>query len=696
MNSELFELAEGRVKEICTGQTGEPAQEIKEPYCLYFQQVAFFLCRLLEVYRAIRKGESAAWKLSDWQEKNRLLYEDILQDAYETSYANPEYASRCLGGQYGTLLSAVYALLRGCIPDAYEGREERLLAHLQFFLELYTSFVCAADDGLQAPAYELLRENLYDFVFCQYEYEADEAVKAKIDPAADFAYRLVMESELADIGYLYQYGEYITANQIETAKHLQGLSPKQLQLMADTFTEGYRIGFEKTGKDLSVKKTVQIIYPIGFEPMIRLAIANFEKMGLQAVLKRDSRSVYDKRYGSESGYYGENPNRQYEYDHREDAALFADKKLLKRRLDCMTNAYMKRKDLARQMAGPAVIECFGMELFAPQNKASAAPLSATQRELMAWYDSSQGEMINRFIPEEERSFTIIAFPVPAIGEKYAEIMQETIRLNTLDWRVYERVQQEMINALDTCEKVQVKGANGNRTDLTVRLTELKDADKETKFENCVADVNIPVGEVFTSPVLTGTTGRLHVKKVFLNGLEYRDLYLQIEDGRVTDYGCGNFDNPAEGRKLIEAEILHHHKLLPVGEFAIGTNTLAYMMSRKYGIEDKMPILIAEKTGPHLAVGDTCYSHAEDIRVYNPDGKEIIARDNEVSLKRRDGDEKVRESAYYHCHTDITIPYDELGELAGVRTDGSRVSIIENGRFVLPAALLLNEALEHKA
>ena len=45
-----------------------------------------------------------------------------------------------------------------------------------------------------------------------------------------------------------------------------------------------------------------------------------------------------------------------------------------------------------------------------------------------------------------------------------------------------------------------------------------------------------------------------------------------------------------------------------------------MVARKYGIEDKMPILIAEKTGPHFAVGDTCYSWSEEIRVYNPNGK----------------------------------------------------------------------------
>ena len=113
-----------------------------------------------------------------------------------------------------------------------------------------------------------------------------------------------------------------------------------------------------------------------------------------------------------------------------------------------------------------------------------------------------------------------------------------------------------------------------------------------------------------------------------------------------------------------------------------------MAARKYDIAGKLPTLIAEKTGPHFAVGDTCYSHSEDIQVFNPDGKEIIARDNEISILRKADDSK----AYFHCHTDITIPYDELGVLEAVKEDGSRVKIIENGRFVLPGCETLNEAL----
>ena len=78
----------------------------------------------------------------------------------------------------------------------------------------------------------------------------------------------------------------------------------------------------------------------------------------------------------------------------------------------------------------------------------------------------------------------------------------------------------IIDVLDSGTKVHITGRGGNRTDLTVALHPLTDPDKQTIFENCVADVNIPVGEVFTSPVLAGTNGTLHVSEVFLNGLQY--------------------------------------------------------------------------------------------------------------------------------------------------------------------------------
>ena len=184
-----------------------------------------------------------------------------------------------------------------------------------------------------------------------------------------------------------------------------------------------------------------------------------------------------------------------------------------------------------------------------------------------------------------------------------------------------------------------------------------------------------------------TLNEMKVEKYVTLG-EYKNLEIKFCDGKTTEYSCENYAARDENEKFIRENLLKNHDWLPLGEFAIGTNTTAYTMGKKYGITEVLPILIAEKTGPHFAVGDTCYTWAEDTPVYNPDGKEIIARDNEVSIKRKED----ISSAYYGCHTDITIPYKELGLLTVTGKDGKEIEIIRDGKFVLPGTEELNKPL----
>lgn len=90
-----------------------------------------------------------------------------------------------------------------------------------------------------------------------------------------------MESDLSTPEYLYEYGAYITENEIETSRFLQSLPQETIELVARTYTEGYRKGFEVAGIDLSVKKTVNIRYHIGFERIIREAIRQFADHGIK-------------------------------------------------------------------------------------------------------------------------------------------------------------------------------------------------------------------------------------------------------------------------------------------------------------------------------------------------------------------------------------------------------------------------------
>ena len=77
-------------------------------------------------------------------------------------------------------------------------------------------------------------------------------------------------------------------------------------------------------------------------------------------------------------------------------------------------------------------------------------------------------------------------------------------------------------------------------------------------------------------------------------------------------------------------------------------------------------------------------------MYNPDGKEIIARDNSVSALRKEDISK----AYFHCHTDITIPYEELKSISVVTRAGKEIFLLKDGRFVLPGTEGLNEPLKN--
>ncbi|HJD02402.1 MAG TPA: aminopeptidase [Candidatus Mediterraneibacter excrementavium] len=682
-------LAVDRLRNLVAEET------VGERYLPYFQDVAIFLLELENVRRKIDSGAWEHYSIEEMRSINEILYSDIDGDHYKNSWANPAFAAGRFGLERGRLLSMLYAEMRSGLPYAFENRIDYLTILYELFIEVYNCFENAYREGVQdekadpAPEAKEIRDIIYWYASDYCDVFLADRILEQIDPERSFAADLIEHADLDDDRYLYRFGEYITENELGTAHYLRTLPEEILQKMADVYTEGYRIGFVNTGKDLSKKSVVNIRYTLGFEKVVRLAVENFRKMGLKPVIYRAASGVITKREHHKIGYTGAIPNWQYEYDHRQDQALFMDKRYIERRLEVLRTVYEQHREMAAQFAGPAVMETFGEKPFSPESVPEAPAYTAEQKELAVQYDSRSGQITNEYIRGDERSFTIIAWPVPEIGEKYEEIFGEVIRINTLDAKLYEKVQQTLIDALDQGEYVHVTGKGTNRTDLTVRLFRLNEPSKETIFENCVADVNIPVGEVFTSPVLEGTTGVLHVSRVFLEGLEYRDLELRFADGMITDYGCGNFDDPEEGKKYVADNVLKGHRSLPLGEFAIGTNTTAYVAGRRYGMEDKMPILIAEKTGPHFAVGDTCYSWSEDIRVYNPNGKEIVAKDNSVSLNRKTDLSK----AYLNCHTDITIPYDELEEISVVTKEGKHIILIKDGRFILPGTEVLNEPLE---
>ena len=690
---ERYELSKERIGLIINEET------IDEKYRNYFVSVAKFIESICCFYEdeSKRFSENANITFEELRDINTNLYGDILGDAYDESYANPDFAVEKLGEEYGKILCLLYTQIRGMIRYAYEYRLVDMTINMELFVEVYNLFENAKsnenkeeldkDDSSKDTLLQNTKEAIYYFISDYADRNIEIRTRENVDSTLDRISDLVANSNLDDLRYLFNYGEYISDVEIKTAQFINTLTDEEVENMAKTYVEGYRDGFLMANKPLHKKKCVSLYYNIGFERVVRKAILMFKDMGLSPVIWLPAVDVINRKTFV-NGAVGTPANKQYDYDHRYDIAYVLDKALNDRRIALLEQSYEKYKDVAALMGGPAVIETWGEIPFTPVNKENAWALSSKQQKLVTEYASHSGQIIKKYIKGDERSFTIISFPVPSIGDDFDEIFKETVKINTLDKKLYKNIQQTIIDTLDKADHVRVVGKGDNKTYINVSMQDIKNPDKETTFENCLADVNIPLGEVFTSPKLEGTEGLLHVSSVYLNGLKYEDFSIEFADGCIKNYTCSNFDNEEDNKKYIFENVIFNHETLPIGEFAIGTNTCAYAMAKKYDILDVMPILIVEKMGPHFAVGDTCFSWEEEIKTYNPDGKEMIAKENTYSRKRNDNPM----DAYFNCHTDITIPYEELGEIVAVTSDGVEIDIIRDGKFVLPGTDELNKYL----
>ena len=632
----------------------------KLEYTNFLEEIAVFLDKVNAFQERISINYFETKNFQELQEENLSLFKNIVE--YKESYCNPAFAVKIFERELGQLLSAIYSDFRSLIKAIFTKNDNSIVKYKEFYKKL-----SGADDydEILNLYRNFKRENLKDDL--ENFYSDNFTLSSK-------NHKIFKDINLEDDRYLFRYGKYISENEIKLMNFMRKYPKDKLQNLAQIIVEGYIRGFEKDNKDITLRHKVRVIYNIGQELLIKEIFDLFKKSNLQgiAVLAETT-----------------SPNKQYEYDHNFDKALYFDENFISLEKEILNNM---NKDITKEMldcSGILYIEKFGEIPFIPESKSENLKYSEEQTKLANNENIMKKQFVETYFSNKERSFCIVAFPSPEIGENFEEIYEDTCKINSLDSNVYEPIQQVIIDNLDKGEFVRVKGQHGNETDIFVKMPKINNPEKETNYFNCTADVNIPLGEIFTTPELEGTNGLLHLKNVYLNDLEFLNLKLTFENGYIKDYSCTNFEKEEDNKKYIEENLIFPHKTLPIGEFAIGTNTLAYVIAKKHNIVSKLPILIVEKMGPHFAIGDTCYSWSEDLPVYNPNGKEIIARDNCHSLQRKTDINK----AYTNVHTDITLPYDELEYIKVITYDKDEIDIIREGRFVLEGTEYLNEAFQ---
>lgn len=632
----------------------------KLEYTNFLEEIEVFLDKVNAFQEKISKNYFETKNFQELKEENLSLFKDVIE--YKESYNNPAFAVKIFEKELGQLLSAIYSDFRSLIKAIFTKNDNSILKYKEFYQNL-----SSADD--------------YDEILNLYKNFKKENLKDDLEnfysdnfTLSSKNHKIFEDINLEDDRYLFRYGKYISENEIKLMNFMRKYPKDKLQNLAQIIVEGYIRGFEKDNKDITLRHKVRVIYNIGQELLIKEIFDLFEKSNLQgiAVLAETT-----------------SPNKQYEYDHNFDKALYFDEDFINLEKEILDNMNSEITKEMLDCSGILYIEKFGEIPFIPESKSENLKYSEEQTKLANNENIIKKQFVETYFSNKERSFCIVAFPSPEIGENFEEIYEDTCKINSLDSSVYEPIQQVIIDNLDKGEFVRVKGQHGNETDIFVKMPKINNPEKETNYFNCTADVNIPLGEIFTTPELEGTNGLLHLKNVYLNDLEFLNLKLTFENGYIKEYSCTNFEKEEDNKKYIEENLIFPHKTLPIGEFAIGTNTIAYVIAKKHNIVSKLPILIVEKMGPHFAIGDTCYSWSEDLPVYNPNGKEIIARDNCHSLQRKSDINK----AYTNVHTDITLPYDELEYIKVITYDKEEIDIIREGRFVLEGTDFLNEAFQ---
>ena len=172
-----------------------------------------------------------------------------------------EVLEECMKERYGLAKERIREIIT----------EETVKKPFGDFFRNRAKFLSMAADVMDESAAELTMEALKERNHCFYQDAAtvegilrsyvndycqdmmEQRIREGVDPELDFAADIIMNSDLSDLRYLYRYGEFVSENETGVAEFLNSLSQEEIDKMASTYTEGYRIGFITGRKDITKK-----------------------------------------------------------------------------------------------------------------------------------------------------------------------------------------------------------------------------------------------------------------------------------------------------------------------------------------------------------------------------------------------------------------------------------------------------------
>ena len=158
-------------------------------------------------------------------------------------------------GEYGKVFTFLYTELYGTIAYAFEKKAWDLTVVLELFLEIYSAFTQE-----EIPAEKQVKEILVSYVndYCQDMVE--NRIREAIDPENNFVVEMIMDSDLSDLSYLYQSGEYVSENELKTAEFMNSLSRGKLMRWHVLIQKA--IGWDSSQEEKILQRRKRLIYVI--------------------------------------------------------------------------------------------------------------------------------------------------------------------------------------------------------------------------------------------------------------------------------------------------------------------------------------------------------------------------------------------------------------------------------------------------
>ena len=191
-----------------------------------------------------------------------------------------------------------------------------------------------------------------------------------------------------------------------------------------------------------------------------------------------------------------------------------------------------------------------------------------------------------------KRWVLLRYPTTAFAqssqmstEKFEEFF---FNVCTLDYQKLDTLMNPLKKLMESTDKVRIETPTTNLTFSIKGMPAIK----------CSGQCNIPDGEIYTAPIKDSVNGTILFNTPALdNGIEFNNIKLVFENGKIIDFDCNNKE---QFKEILDTDEGSRY----LGEFAFGLNPYCTKSVKDILFDEKMSSSI------HLAIGssyDDCFN-----------------------------------------------------------------------------------------